>query len=416
VFASIVSLAFESFRLALGSLRANKLRTFLTLLGIIVGVTSVIAVMTIISGLDQTVSNAFSAQGSTVFSVAKRPLVITSRDDFIKFNKRKDVTRDDAGAIARNCRLCWRTGMALNGSALIKYADNRSEGVPLRGLTLSMFDIENVTIQSGRTWTNEEGNAGRDVCVIGTDLVDNIFNGRSPDSVVGEEIRVDGLPFKVIGVAYPFGKVLGFSRDNFVYIPFQASQKLLGSRDSITVHIQVQNSAEFETAKDEVRAIMRTRRGKSVSDDDDGFSVESQDAFISIYDNATSGIYIATIAVAAISLVVGGIVVMNIMLVSVTERTREIGLRKSVGARHRDILLQFMIESVTITAAGGAIGVLTGYGLAYLIALAMGFPILIQIKSGVLGVMVSFIVGLISGMYPAWRASQLNPIDALRNE
>ena len=416
MFASIVSLAFESFRLALGSLRANKLRTFLTLLGIIVGVTSVIAVMTIISGLDQTVSNAFSAQGSTVFSVAKRPLVITSRDDFIKFNKRKDVTRDDAGAIARNCRLCWRTGMALNGSALIKYADNRSEGVPLRGLTLSMFDIENVTIQSGRTWTNEEGNAGRDVCVIGTDLVDNIFNGRSPDSVVGEEIRVDGLPFKVIGVAYPFGKVLGFSRDNFVYIPFQASQKLLGSRDSITVHIQVQNSAEFETAKDEVRAIMRTRRGKSVSDDDDGFSVESQDAFISIYDNATSGIYIATIAVAAISLVVGGIVVMNIMLVSVTERTREIGLRKSVGARHRDILLQFMIESVTITAAGGAIGVLTGYGLAYLIALAMGFPILIQIKSGVLGVMVSFIVGLISGMYPAWRASQLNPIDALRNE
>jgi putative ABC transport system permease protein len=416
MFASAYLLAFESFRLALGSLRSNKLRTFLTLLGIIVGVTSVIAVMTIISGLDQTVSNAFSAQGSTVFSVAKRPLVITSRDDFIKFNKRKDVTHDDADAIARSCKLCWRTGMALNGSALIKYADNRSEGVPLRGLTLSMFDIENVTIQAGRTWTNEEGNAGRNVCVIGTDLLDNLFNGRAADSVVGEEIRVDGVPFKVLGVAYPFGKVLGFSRDNFVYIPFQASQKMFGSRDSITVHIQVRNSSEFELAKDEVRAIMRARRARTVSDEDDGFSVESQDAFIAIYSNATSGIYAATFGVAIISLVVGGIVVMNIMLVSVTERTREIGLRKSVGARHRDILLQFLIESITITAAGGALGVLTGYGLAYLMSVAMGFPVLIQVKSAALGVIVSFVVGLVSGMYPAWRASQLDPIEALRNE
>jgi len=416
VFTSALLLITESFRLALGSLRTNILRTFLTLVGIIVGVTSVIAVMTIISGLDQTVANAFSSQGSTVFSVAKRPLVITSRDDFIKFNRRKDVTRDDADAIMRSCRLCWRIGTAVNGGALVKFADNRSEGVPVRGLTLSMFDIENVTIQAGRTWTNEEGNAGRDVCVIGTDLLDNLFNGRSPDSVVGETIRVDGVPYKIIGVAYPFGKVLGFSRDNFVYIPFQSSQKLFGSRDSITVHIQVRDSSDFENAKDEVRSIMRTRRGKAIGDDDDGFSVESQDAFISIYSNATSGIYIATIAVAAISLVVGGIVVMNIMLVSVTERTREIGLRKSVGARHRDILLQFLIESVIITALGGVLGVLSGYGLAYALSLAMGFPVLIQFKSAALGVIVSFVVGLASGLYPAWRAAKLDPIEAMRNE
>jgi putative ABC transport system permease protein len=191
---------------------------------------------------------------------------------------------------------------------------------------------------------------------------------------------------------------------------------MFGSRDSLTVHIQVRDSAEFDSAKDEVSAIMRVRRGKSISDDDQGFSVESQDAFISIYSNATSGIYIATIAVAAISLVVGGIVVMNIMLVSVTERTKEIGLRKSVGANHRDILLQFLIEAVTITAAGGAIGVLTGYGLAYVLSMAMGFPVLIQIKSAVLGVAVSLVVGLFSGLYPAWRAAQLNPIEAMRRE
>ncbi len=415
-FFSSFSLLFESFRLALLSLRSSKLRTFLTLLGIIVGVTSVIAVMTIISGLDQTVSSAFSSQGSTAFSVSKRPMVITSREDFIKFNHRKDVTQEDAEAIQRLCKLCWRVGRAANGAGLIKFGDKRSENVAVRGLTLSMFEIENITLQSGRAWTENEGNAGRNVCVIGTDLLDNLFNNRTADDVVGEEIRVDGVPYKILGVASPFGKVLGFSRDNFVYIPFQSAEKIYGSRDSIVVHIQVQNSGQFEEAKDEVRTIMRNRRGKTALDEDDGSSIESQDAFISIYKNATSGIYIATIGVAAISLVVGGIVVMNIMLVSVTERTKEIGLRKAVGARQRDILQQFLIESVTVTVIGGAIGVLTGYGLAYLLSFVMGFPLLISAQSAILGVMVSMVVGIISGLYPAWRAAKLDPIEAMRNE
>ncbi|MBK7709109.1 MAG: ABC transporter permease [Acidobacteria bacterium] len=411
-----VTLFKESFKLSLLSLRSHKLRTFLTLLGIIVGVTSVIAVMTIISGLDQTVSSAFSSQGSTAFSVSKRPLVITSREDLIKYNKRRDVTREDAEAIIRLCRNCWRVGMAVNGMGLVKHGENRSEGVSVRGLTLSMFDIENVVIQSGRLWTENEGNAGRNVCVIGTDIIENLFPGRTVDSVVGDEVRVDGIPFSILGVAAPFGKVLGFSRDNFVYVPFQSAQKMFGARDSITVHVQVSDSDVFETAKDEVRTIMRTRRGKSFGDEDDGVSIESQDAFIGIYQNATSGIYFATFGVAVVSLVVGGIVVMNIMLVSVTERTKEIGLRKAVGARQRDVMQQFLIEAVTVTVLGGAIGVVTGYGLAFLLSFLMGFPVLISIKSAVLGVTVSFVVGLISGLYPAWRASQLSPIDAMRNE
>ncbi len=406
----------ESFRLALLSLRTNKLRTFLTLLGVIVGVTSVIAVITIISGLDKTVATAFSSQGSTVFSVAKRPLVITSREDLIKFNKRKDVTKDDSAVIQRVCQSCDRVGMAVNGSGLIKFEENKSEGVSVRGLTPVMFDIENTTIQAGRRWTDQEGVGGRDICVVGADLLENVFNGRPADSVIGEVIRVDGIPFTVIGVADPFGKVLGFSRDNFVYVPFEAGQRMFGSRNSITIHVQVEDSSTFETAKDEVRAIMRNRRGKSFGDDDDGFSVESQDAFLSIYKNATSGIYAATIAVAAVSLVVGGIVVMNIMLVSVTERTKEIGLRKAVGARQRDILQQFMIEAVTVTAVGGAIGVIVGYGLAYLLSFAMGFPVSIQLQSAVMGVGVSLVVGIVSGMYPAMRAAKLDPIEAMRNE
>ena len=406
----------ESFRLALLSLRANKLRTLLTLLGVIVGVTSVIAVITIISGLDKTVATAFSSQGSTVFSVSKRPLVITSREEFIKTNRRKDVTKDDAAVIERLCGTCDRLGMAVNGVGLIKFEENKTENVNVRGLTPPMFDIENTTIQAGRRWTDQEGVGGRNVCVIGVDLLDNLFNGPSAGSVIGQEIRVDGIPFQILGVADPFGKVLGFSRDNFVYIPFEAGQRLFGARDSITIHIQVADSSDFEAAKDEVRSIMRNRRGKISADDDDGFAVESQDAFLSIYKSATSGIYAATIAVAAVSLVVGGIVVMNIMLVSVTERTKEIGLRKAVGARRRDILQQFLIEAVTVTAVGGAIGVFVGYGLAYLLSFAMGFPVSIRLQSAVMGVGVSLAVGITSGLYPAMRASRLDPIEAMRNE
>ncbi len=406
----------ESFRLALLSLRANKLRTLLTLLGVIVGVTSVIAVITIISGLDKTVATAFSSQGSTVFSVSKRPLVITSREEFIKTNRRKDVTKDDAAVIRRLCGSCDRLGMAVNGFGLVKFEENKSENVSVRGLTPSMFEIENTTIQAGRRWTEQEGVGGSNVCVIGVDLLENLFNGRSAISVVGQEIRVAGVPYQILGVADPFGKVLGFSRDNFVYLPFEAGQRMFGARDSITIHIQVADSSDFETAKDEVRAIMRNRRGKLSADEDDGFSVESQDAFLSIYKSATSGIYAATIAVAAVSLVVGGIVVMNIMLVSVTERTKEIGLRKAVGARRRDILQQFLIEAVTVTAVGGAIGVFVGYGLAYLLSFAMGFPVSIRLQSAVMGVGVSLVVGITSGLYPAMRASRLDPIEAMRNE
>lgn len=406
----------ESFRLALLSLRSNKLRTFLTLLGVIVGVTSVIAVITIISGLDSTVASAFSSQGSTVFSVARRPLVITSREDLIKFNRRKEVTKEDADAIARLCRSCSRVGMAINGMGMVKYGDNKTEGVSVRGLSTNMFRIENVTLQSGRIWTDQEGVNGRNVCVVGTDLLENVFNSRSAESVIGEAIRVDGVPYEVLGVASPFGKVLGFSRDNFVYISFEAGQRKFGVRDSITAHIQVDDSADFEAAQDEARAIMRNRRGKTTADDDDGFSLESQDAFLAIYANATSGIYAATIAVAAVSLIVGGIVVMNIMLVSVTERTREIGLRKAVGARRRDVLQQFLIEAVTVTAVGGVLGIIAGYGLAFLLALAMGFPISIRIDSALMGVGVSLVVGIASGLYPAMRAARLDPIEAMRNE
>ncbi len=408
----------EAFRVATSSLRANKLRTSLTLMGIVVGVTAVIAVVTIIKGLDKTVAQTFSSQGSTVFTISKNPQIITSREDFIKFNKRKDVTHDDADAIRRLCTACWRVGIAANAVETIKYADQKAENVRVRGVDpITMFDIDGVTIDEGRIWTESEGESGREICVVGPDILKNLLGDASADRAVGQEIRIAGRPYLIVGVLEPLGSIFGFSRDNVVYIPYSTYQKTYGARRSLIVFTQVPEAEQLEVAEDQVRTIMRNRRGHSAADaDDEGFALETQDVFLNLYGSATSNIYIVTIGVAAVSLVVGGIVVMNIMLVSVTERTKEIGIRKAIGARRKDILNQFLIEAVTVTAIGGAIGVGTGFGLAYVISALIGFPLLISVASAVLGVGVSSVVGIISGLWPAWRAAKLDPIEALRAE
>jgi putative ABC transport system permease protein len=407
----------EAFRVATASLRANKLRTALTLMGIVVGVAAVISVVTIIKGLNQTVAQTFSSQGSTVFSVSKNPQIIKSREEFIKANRRKDVTHEDAEAIQRLCTACWRVGIAANAIETVKYADQKAENVRIRGVEpITMFDIDGVSVNVGRIWTESEGAAGRDICVIGPDMLKNLFNDAPADRAVGQEIRIDGRPYIILGVLEPLGSIFGFSRDNVVYIPYSTYQKAYGGRRSLVVFTQVQTAEELEVAEDQVRTIMQSRRHSNGDPDDEGFALETQDVFLNLYGSATSNIYIVTIGVAAISLVVGGIVVMNIMLVSVTERTKEIGIRKAIGASRRDILTQFLIEAVTVTAIGGMIGVGTGFGLAYVISALIGFPLLVSVASAVLGVGVSSVVGIVSGLWPAWRAAKLDPIEALRAE
>ncbi len=421
-FAKSLTLFASIFRLSLENLRANKLRTFLTLLGIIVGVAAIIAVVTIIEGLNQTVSNTFSSQGSTVFTLSKNPGVITSREEFIKAAKRKDITEEDAGAVARLCRACWRVGYSVNDSGTVKYEEKEIENVSVRGITLSSFEIEDIEIEAGRSWTQNEDTSGQYIAVIGADIVKNIFNDAAPEAVIGREIKVRGTVFRVIGVSVSLGSIFGVSRDNFVLIPFQTAQKVFPRRESLTVNIQVADAADMEPAQDQVRTIMRSRRGKITTfvdgkkEEDEGFSVESSDVFIGLYKDATDNIYLVTIGVSAISLIVGGIVVMNIMLVSVTERTKEIGLRKAVGARRQDILAQFLIEAVVIASVGGLLGVLAGFSLANLISFLIGFPYLFNIWSVVLGVGVSSLVGIVSGIYPAWQAAALDPVEAMRRE
>jgi len=280
-----------------------------------------------------------------------------------------------------------------------------------------MFDIDGRSIDAGRIWTENEGKSGKEICVVGPDVLTNLFGGEAADRVIGQEIRIAGRPYTIIGVLEALGSIFGASRDSVVYIPYSTYQKAYGARDSIVVFIQVPSAELLEAAEDQARTIMRSRRGKMFGEqEDEGFAVETQDVFLDLYGKATSNIYIVTIGVAAISLVVGGIVVMNIMLVSVTERTKEIGIRKAIGARQKDILTQFLIEAVTVTALGGAIGVLAGVGLAYAISALIGFPLLFNGTSALLGVGMSSIVGILSGLWPAWRAARLDPIEALRAE
>ncbi len=421
-----LSTIWEAFRVAASSLRQNKLRTSLTLIGIIVGVTAVIAVVTIIKGLDQTVAQTFSSQGSTVFTISKKPRVITSREEFIKLNKRKSITEEDAEAIFRLCTACWRTGVAANGGVSVKHGNQKKDNVALRAIApTAMFEMDGVTIDAGRFWSETEGASAHEVTVVGSDIVTDLFPNQSAEQVVGQDLWAGGRPYRIVGVLQPLGKIFGFARDNRIFIPFATYKKNFGlnvSRNAfsgfgaVVVFIQTQNAQQLEGAEDQVRAIMRNRRGKTFNDTDDGFTLETEDVLLNFYSSATSNIYLVTIGVAAISLVVGGIVVMNIMLVSVTERTKEIGIRKAVGARQRDIRTQFLIEAVMVTAIGGVFGVLTGFGVAWLIALLIGFPLLFSIGSAVLGVSVSSIVGVISGLWPAWRAARLDPIEALRAE
>ncbi len=409
--------ALESLRIAGGSLRANKLRTMLTLVGIVVGVAAVIAVVTIIKGLDLTVAQTFSSQGSTVFSVSKKPQVILSREDMVKYNRRKSMEKEDYDAIARYCTLCARTGMAWNTGATVKHAEQKSEGVLVRGTTASVLGFDNINVTNGREWTESEEAAGRDVCIIGPDVAANLFGTTPPAEIVGQDIRIEGREYKVIGVPEPLGKIFGFSRDNYVYIPFPTYRKAFGTNTgALVVFVQAARAEMIEETEDQVRTIMRNQRGKSYNDEEDGFTIETQAVFLDLYSKATANIYLVTIGVAAISLVVGGIVVMNIMLVSVTERTKEIGIRKAIGARQNDILLQFLIEAVLLAATGGALGVIGGFALAYGISALMSFPLLISLWSAVLGVSVSSIVGIVSGIWPAWTAARLDPIEALRAE
>jgi putative ABC transport system permease protein len=404
----------EGLRIALQSLWANKLRSALTLLGVVIGVAAVIAVVTFVSGINGYVAEKIFNLGADVFIISKVTPVITNVDQLLEGEKRKDLTLEDYQAVLHVCRHCTLVGAStFNGNGHVRYAEQSISDSWVRGLTPSMAAILDLDLASGRMLNQNDENNNSAVAIVGTDIVDNLFPGVDP---LGKEIRVEGELYRIVGVGTKQGKTLGQSRDNYVALPISAYLKQFGSHSSIRISGKANGvGSELEAAIDEARAVLRARR-HDLPGKPDSFTAETNASFLSIWSNLSGTFFIAMIAIAAISLIVGGIVIMNIMLVAVTERTREIGIRKAMGARHHDVLLQFLIESATMAWFGGLFGVVFGIVIAKGVTAFIGMPSEIKLWAIIAGLAVATSVGLFFGVYPAKRAARLDPIAALRFE
>jgi putative ABC transport system permease protein len=403
----------EAFKLALQSLWGNKMRTILTLIGVVMGVASVIMVITLVNGANKYVSTKLVDHGADVFTVQQMPGVIFSAEDYFKYQKRKILRIEDYQAIRDNCKQCAEVGVRLDRTVSVIYNGHSSNDTEMRGLTWTMISLDNIDVAMGRGFTPADDDKATHNVIVGYDIVDNLLGNGDP---IGREIRVGGIPYTIVGVGDRKGKMMGQSQDNWVAIPVSTYQQIYGYNDSLDIYGRASGSAaSMEQAKDEVRVLMRSRRHDAVGQPDD-FEIETNDTFLDLYKQFTAIFFDVVIGIASISLVVGGIVIMNIMLVSVTERTREIGVRKALGARQRDVLLQFLIESATMALVGGAIGVLCGVMVAKLITLVIGFPTSVQLWSVLLGLFMATATGIFFGVYPASKAAKLDPVVALRAE
>ena len=403
----------ESIAMAMSSLWASKLRTFLTLLGIIIGVLTIIAVVSIIQGLNNYVYSKMAFYGANDFSISKFSIGIRSIQEYREQLKRKDLTLEDMRLLRRQCQTCELVGATASTSRTVKYGPQSLKNVEIRGVTYIDHMIGSVEeLDRGRHILREDENHSRNVCVIGADVVDKLFPYVDP---LGKWIKVGQQNFFVVGLGKKKGKILGMSQDNYVRIPISTFQKIYGSRRSIDINIHTSTQEKMASAQEEVRTILRAKRHLSFNDPDD-FAFRTSETFIQIYKAATSGIYFAMIAISSIALIVGGIVVMNIMLVAVTERTKEIGIRMAVGARRRDILFQFLIEAAALSTVGGLVGILLGFLIAQVVTLTTSMPSSVEPLSIIIAILVSASVGIFFGMYPASKASKLDPIESLRSE
>jgi putative ABC transport system permease protein len=403
----------EAVAIATSSLWAHKLRSVLTLIGVVIGVAAVIAVVSLINGANQYVATRVFRLGADVFGVAKQPQIITNVDDYLEYQKRKRITWDDYLAIRELCKSCKEIGASLAGRLEVKSGLNSLKDTNLRAWTPQMAELYDVDLVAGRHITETDLQQAAPVCVIGNDLVENLLPGVDP---IGKEVRWRNTPCEVIGVGKKEGSALGNSLDNWIILPLSTYKKEYGTQtDSLRITARAASAAKIQESVDEVRQIMRGRRHLAYGKKDD-FSIETSDSFLSLWKDISSSFFLVTIAIASISLLVGGIVIMNIMLVSVTERTREIGLRKALGARSGDILRQFLIESSTISLFGGALGVLFGVLVAQLVSIVSPLPSAVQLWSVLGGLLVALSVGLFFGTYPASKAARLDPVVALRSE
>ena len=406
----------EAMKLALQSLWANKLRSILTLLGVVIGVASVIMVVTLTNGAKEFVTAKINSYGASVITVSKMPQTFMTMEEYLDFQKRRDVTIDDYRAIRDSCRGCVSVGATRSTTGKVVKGSQSTTDTTIRGWTWTMPSLQNLNIAEGRAFTESEDEHSAHIAIVGADIATNMLGGADP---LGQEIRVDGVEYTVVGVGEAQGKMFGSSMDNWVSLPLNTFQEVYGAHglnSSISIYVDAGSGGDvMDAVIDELRSIMRVRRHLAPGTPD-AFNIDSSSTFENLLGKILNSFGAVVVSIAAVSLVVGGIVIMNIMLVSVTERTREIGVRKALGARRRDIQLQFLIESATLSLFGGCIGVFLGIGAAKGVTLLIAFPSVVALWSVLVALVVAISVGLFFGMYPAYKAAALDPIDALRAE
>jgi len=404
----------EAGRIALDSLNKNKLRSFLTLLGIILATTTLISVTALINGMNLYIANKVSNMGSDGFRIV-RMVWLGQRDakKLMLANKRNpQIKPEDYEFVKEHATLLRGIGMVASTSSRVGFEGQSRDGVSAQGVTANIPELNNVQVDAGRTISETEEQRHARVAFIGSDIRDTFFPNRDP---IGKTIYVNKVPFEVVGVAKKLGSVFGQSLDNFVMIPIESYFKLFGSQKGMSIVCKAIDQAHLMQAEDEVTMLLRAFRHLRPGQDDN-FGIISSDSFVTLWQRLTAAIAATAVGIVSVFMVVGGIVIMNIMLAAVTERTHEIGIRKSLGARRADILNQFLVESATLAATGGFIGVAIAWAIAMLVRNAASVPMALPLVSIVLGVGLSTVVGLFFGIYPARQASKLDPIEALRSE
>lgn len=402
----------EATRLAVESIWANRLRSFLTLLGVIIGIASIVATFAVIQGLNKYVEEKLSNLGQGVFTV-QRFGIITNRQDFLDAIRRnRPLRREDAYAVRDRCTSASNVAWQVRSTADLKRGANELLSVEIGGITPGILEIEPFDVADGRILLPFEDQRAVPVAFIGSDVAERLFPGVDP---LGKKLRIKGTAVKVVGVAEKKGSFMGFSQDNFVKIPYGLHRKLYGSSRSLRISVQAADSSRMDDTMDEVRAVLRARHHLRPADDDD-FDILTSAGINDLWRSMTATIFSIAIFVVGISLVVGGVVIMNIMLVSVIERTREIGVRKAVGARQIDIVQQFLIESILLSCIGGAVGIAIAFGAAELLSTYTPLPAEFPMWAPVAAFLVCTSIGVFFGIHPAKRAANLDPIDALRTE
>jgi putative ABC transport system permease protein len=403
----------EPVSVALAALWEHKLRSFLMLLGIILSVSTLILVVSLISGVNLYIAERVANLGSNVFLVARTP-IITNVTDLVKANRRdKNITWEDYEYLRDNMKLPQRVGVEVRQDGRVRRGNQSIEDCNIRGVSATIGEMDVEEPAEGRYITEADELHHSSVALMGSEAATKLFPNVDP---LGREISVDGEPFQVVGVAKAIGTVFGQSQDNYVYVPIETFLKAYDVSDrSLTINIQARGADWMSRTEDEARMLMRARRHQS-PDADDAFGILSSGSLLDLWNQLTGAIAAAMVGIVSVFLVIGGVVIMNVMLATVTERTREIGIRKAIGARHRDILLQFLLEAGVMACIGGAIGVTIAYSLATLIGATTAVPMHVPLIAVVIALGVSTGVGVFFGIYPARQAAKLSPIEALRAE